>query len=746
MVFVFDDDRQSPWSLVFAFDDDRQIRVKKSANENFEPIGKEKVGKDLRVEETGSNPRAFQFDDGIGMGVPAAQESKRFRNAVRDVMGRLSVNDFVSQMEPFLRSVVRDEVERTVQRILQSSSRPSFNQMTASGKRGLILHFVNKLPSTIFTGGRIEAEDGNPIRVVLMDANTKSIVTSGPLASMKIEIVPLDADFGSDDQEDWSGGEFAANVIREREGRRPLVTGDHTITLRNGVGQLGDIVFTDNSSWQRSRKFRLGARPVQKVSDEMRIREGRSEAFVVKDHRGELYKKHHPPHLCDEIWRLERIAKDGAFHKRLALHGVNSVQDFLQFYMINPSTLRNVLGCGITNKIWDTIIEHAVTCVVDHSKFYSYLDAGQSISLLFDSVYKVVGAMFDGPKYEPLHNLSPPQKALVENVKRQAYKNVNNFIQVDASAFFGPSRSLTTLQAEPFNGPNLALQQLEFPVACQDQSAMQMDFHNSSSSASYGYDAESSSPLEVSVPQTSHQMEAFPQMFRNSFKFTDFFPLPYNGENGWSANGWPVGTSTEDVSNVQTSTWSPSNSAWGPGNALIFTSGNEREVGIFLLIQVSVYICPEFEHQKHGGASFALPSKWGQLCEMSQLRECANCQGLISLLFDSINKVIGAMFDGQKSEPLHNLSPPQRALVENIKRQAYKNVNFIQVDASALFGLSRSLTAPQAEPFNGPSLALQQLEFPVARQGNLRKQARSVSKVKHVVHDIIRCRCFLKLL
>lgn len=155
-----------------------------------------------------------------------------------------------------------------------------------------MLHFVNRPPSTIFTGGRIEAEDGNPIRIVLMDANTKTVVTSGPLSSLKIEILALDADFGSDDQEDWSEGEFAANVIREREGRRPLVTGELSVTLRDGVGQLGDINFTDNSSWQRSRKFRLGARPAQKISNELRIREGRSKAFVVKDHRGECkFKK-----------------------------------------------------------------------------------------------------------------------------------------------------------------------------------------------------------------------------------------------------------------------------------------------------------------------------------------------------------------------------------------------------------------------------------------------------------------------
>lgn len=55
-----------------------------------------------------------------------------------------------------------------------------------------------------------------------------------------------------------------------------------------------------------------------------------------------MYQKHHPPHFRDEIWRLERIAKDGALHKRLAIDGVKSVQDFLRLYMIDPTKLRNV--------------------------------------------------------------------------------------------------------------------------------------------------------------------------------------------------------------------------------------------------------------------------------------------------------------------------------------------------------------------------------------------------------------------
>ena len=149
------------------------------------------------------------------------------------------------------------------------------------------LHFVNKLPSRIFTGSRLEAEDGTPLKIVILDARSKEIITSGPLSSLKIEILVLDGDFGTDENEDWTENQFNSNIVREREGKRPLVTGDLFVTLRSGVCCIDDVSFTDNSSWIRSRKFRLGVRTVPGISNELQIREGRSEAFVVKDHRGE---------------------------------------------------------------------------------------------------------------------------------------------------------------------------------------------------------------------------------------------------------------------------------------------------------------------------------------------------------------------------------------------------------------------------------------------------------------------------
>lgn len=46
--------------------------------------------------------------------------------------------------------------------------------------------------------------------------------------------------------------------------------------------------------------------------------------------------------MFDEVWRLEKIAKDGASHKRLADHGVSTVKEFLRLYVTKPNYLRHV--------------------------------------------------------------------------------------------------------------------------------------------------------------------------------------------------------------------------------------------------------------------------------------------------------------------------------------------------------------------------------------------------------------------
>lgn len=55
-----------------------------------------------------------------------------------------------------------------------------------------------------------------------------------------------------------------------------------------------------------------------------------------------VYKKHYPPALADEVWRLEKIGKDGSFHKKLNKEGIFIVEDFLRLVVRDQKKLRNV--------------------------------------------------------------------------------------------------------------------------------------------------------------------------------------------------------------------------------------------------------------------------------------------------------------------------------------------------------------------------------------------------------------------
>jgi hypothetical protein len=55
-----------------------------------------------------------------------------------------------------------------------------------------------------------------------------------------------------------------------------------------------------------------------------------------------VYKKHYPPALEDDVWRLEEIVKDGAFHKRLSQKGIETVEQFLRLLVMDPQKLRSV--------------------------------------------------------------------------------------------------------------------------------------------------------------------------------------------------------------------------------------------------------------------------------------------------------------------------------------------------------------------------------------------------------------------
>ena len=58
-----------------------------------------------------------------------------------------------------------------------------------------------------------------------------------------------------------------------------------------------------------------------------------------------MYKKHHPPHLDDDLWRLEKIAKNGVICQRLHDRGIKTVRDLVRSYNTDPSSLLEVRDC-----------------------------------------------------------------------------------------------------------------------------------------------------------------------------------------------------------------------------------------------------------------------------------------------------------------------------------------------------------------------------------------------------------------
>ncbi|KAJ9690304.1 hypothetical protein PVL29_012785 [Vitis rotundifolia] len=367
-----------------------------------------------------------------------------------------SLQKLCSSLEPILRRVVSEEVERALAKLgsAKLTGRSSPKRIEGPDGRNLQLQFRSRLSLPLFTGGKVEGEQGTTIHIVLLDASTGHVVTSGPESSVKLDVVVLEGDFNNEDDDGWTQEEFESHVVKEREGKRPLLTGDLQVTLKEGVGTLGELTFTDNSSWIRSRKFRLGLKVASGYCEGMRIREAKTDAFTVKDHRGELYKKHYPPALNDEVWRLEKIGKDGSFHKRLNKAGIFTVEDFLRLVVRDSQRLRNILGSGMSNKMWDVLVEHAKTCVLSGKLYVYYPDDVRSVGVVFNNIYELSG-LIAGGQYHSADSLSENQKVFVDTLVKKAYDNWISVVEYDGKSLlnFNQSKSSGSSQTEVAMGP-----------------------------------------------------------------------------------------------------------------------------------------------------------------------------------------------------------------------------------------------------------------------------------------------------
>uniref|UniRef100_A0A2P2JD11 Calmodulin-binding protein 60 E n=2 Tax=Rhizophora mucronata TaxID=61149 RepID=A0A2P2JD11_RHIMU len=484
--------------------------------------------------------------------VPESKKVK-LRGLASVIMEALKVDSlqrFCSSLEPLFRRIVREEVERALSGLghAKLAARNSPPQIQGPQGKHLQLHFRTRMPPQLFTDGKVDGEQGATIHVVLIDASTGSVVQSGPESAAKLSIVVLEGDFNGEDDEDWTTEHFENHEVKEREGKRPLLTGDLQVILKEGVGTLGDLTFTDNSSWIRSRKFRLGVKMAPGCCEGIRVREAKTEAFVVKDHRGELYKKHYPPAPHDEVWRLDRIAKDGALHKKLLKAEIITVEDFLRLFVRDPQRLRNILGSGISNRMWENTVEHAKTCVLGE-KLYVYYPAGtHGTGVTLNHSYELRGLITDG-QFVPLESLTHNQKISVDSLVKQAYDNLHQVKEYDGKVLnslandgkrtaaapiisnayetnhhIGSTQnrppylsSEPSQQCQAANDQPSVAQLIEFPFVRSDQNAA-MTLHNPKASLSGGIDCttigtsgleNSHFPGDWSRPRSGQGLEEF---------------------------------------------------------------------------------------------------------------------------------------------------------------------------------------------------------------------------------------------
>ncbi|CAK9133455.1 unnamed protein product [Ilex paraguariensis] len=354
-----------------------------------------------------------------------------FASVIREVVTLNFLENLCSALEPMLRRVVKEEVEHVLRRSSRSLTRSPSLRIQSLEPSTLQLVFSGKLFLPIFTGTKILDTENNFLQILLADTKGDPILPTTLSFPIKVEVVVLDGDFPPGDRQTWTRDEFDRNIVKERAGKRPLLTGNLNVTMRDESAPVGDIEFTDNSSWIRSRRFRLGARVVPGTSNGIIIREAMTESFIVKDHRGELYKKHHPPILEDEVWRLEKIGKDGAFHKKLASEGIETVQDFLKLSIVDQCKLRKILGPGMSERMWEVTLKHARTCVLG-SKLY--ISRGPNFFVILNPICQVVKALIDGQLFPTDRDLTNINRAYIESLVKEAYEKWNSLEEVD-----GPS-------------------------------------------------------------------------------------------------------------------------------------------------------------------------------------------------------------------------------------------------------------------------------------------------------------------
>lgn len=131
--------------------------------------------------------------------------------------------------------------------------------------------------------------------------------------------------------------------------------------------------------------------------------------------------------LHDEVWRLEKIGKDGAFHKKLSQDGIKTVQDFLKLSVVDANRLRKILGIGMSEKMWEVTIKHAKTCMMGNKY---YILRRPQINIVLNPICQLIRAEINGQIFAG-RELSSINKSYIHKLVREAYSRWNDLEEID---------------------------------------------------------------------------------------------------------------------------------------------------------------------------------------------------------------------------------------------------------------------------------------------------------------------------
>ncbi|KAL6842500.1 hypothetical protein ACP4OV_027735 [Aristida adscensionis] len=373
-------------------------------------------------------PRGAEDEEGSGGGAHHHRYGPRrirpalaFSTIVRRAVAAQTSQEIVRNLEPVIRRVVREEIENIFSQHGDITLRTlPLRIQEQEATPPLKLVFVKCLKLPIFTNNKLVDAENSTIGIQLVDTRTNYPIippNNHLYSSLRLEVLVLDGDFRYEDGDSWTAHQFSAAIVKAREGKRPLIIGTLNVQMSNhGVAEIDDVSFTDNSSWIRSRKFRIGVRVMQASYCGPRIQEAVSESFTVKDHRGELYKKHYPPLLTDNVWRLKNIGKDGPIDKRLGSKGIKNVQDFLMLNTIDPEKLKHLLG--MSDKQWGMTLNHAKSCDI---RGKCYVFKTERYDITFNPIGEILATRI-GDQTCSFHELHPQQQSQVKELANVAYR------------------------------------------------------------------------------------------------------------------------------------------------------------------------------------------------------------------------------------------------------------------------------------------------------------------------------------